>query len=87
MKSSRLFPCGVDQPLAPHGDGDAVGAGALERLAHQLVVGVLAGADDQPAPQRVGADGERVVGEEVGGHEFRSALSVVSAWIQSLQRH
>ena len=49
MKSRMLLPCGVDQPLAPHGHGDAVGAGELQRLGHQVVVGVLAGADDQPA--------------------------------------
>ena len=28
----------------------------LERLAHQLVAGVLAGADDQPAGEGVGTD-------------------------------
>ena len=52
---------GVDQPLAAHGDGDALGAAALERLAHQLVVGVLAGADDQPAGEAVRADAKRGV--------------------------
>ena len=46
----------VDEPLAAHGDGDALGAAALERLAHQLVVGVLAGADDQAAGEAVRAE-------------------------------
>ena len=46
----------VDQPLAADGDGDALGAAALERFAHQLVVGVLAGADDQPAGEAMRAE-------------------------------
>ena len=47
---------GVDQPLAAHGDRDALGAAALQRFAHELVIGVLAGADDQAAGEAVGAE-------------------------------
>ena len=61
MKSSMLLPGGVDQPLAAHGHGDAVGAAsASSDFAHQLVAGVLAGADDQPAGERVAAESKRI---------------------------
>ena len=60
MKSSRLLPAASIEPLAADGDGDALGAAAGERLAHRLVVGVLAGADDQPAGKGVGADLQNV---------------------------
>ena len=58
MKSSRFLPCGVDQPLAADGHGDALAARDVQRLAHLLVAGVLAGADDQPAGKRVGTDAQ-----------------------------
>ena len=52
----QVVALGVDQPLAAHGHRDALGAGHLQRLAHLRVVGVLAGADDQPAAKAVSAD-------------------------------
>ena len=56
----QVLPLGVDQPLAAHRHGDAVGARQNERLGHQLVVGVFSGADDQPAGERMRADLELV---------------------------
>ncbi len=52
----QVLALGVDQPLAADRHGDALRARDVQRLGHALVGGVLAGADDQPAGKRVGAD-------------------------------
>ena len=52
----QVLALGVDQPLAADRHGDALGARDVQRLAHRLVAGVLARADDQPAGERVRAD-------------------------------
>ena len=50
----------IDEPLAADGDGDHLGAGRVERLGHDLVALVLAGADDQPAVDRDRAELDRL---------------------------
>ena len=50
-----VLPTRVDEPLAAHGHGNAVGSRAGQRVGHQFVAGILAGADDQPAGQRMGS--------------------------------
>ena len=49
----------VEQPLAADRHGNAIGARERERLGHQFVAGVFAGADDQAAVERVAADPQR----------------------------
>ncbi len=55
----QIPPLAVEQPLAAHGDRDDLGPAGIQAVAHQLKRGVLARPDEQPAPDRVGADRER----------------------------
>ena len=62
-----VFALAVVEALAADGDGDAIGAREGERFAHRVVGVVLAGADDEPARERVAAEAKEVGGGGEGG--------------------